>query len=391
MPQPRSIFEAMQNSARRGTDVVIVGAGVIGLSIAWHLARAGASVSIAEREGVGAGASGIQPGGVRQQWTTRINCELARESAAFYRDIATTLPSAANPTLEPCGYLFTADTTGELERLRRSVALQNSCGVPSEILTADEVGELVPGLHVNEIVGAAYCGEDGYFDKPQAVVEAFAAAASDAGVEILRRRVIGVTRGASTWNVSCADDVSLAPDHLVIAAGYDSPELVSGLGVDLPIAKEARYLFLSEPINDRLLEPLVVSTERSFAAKHLASGRVLASDLGARGDPEARREHWRRHIEKNIESLVPILQFVSFPLLLEGFYDVTPDHQPIIGSVPEWNGLWIAAGFSGHGFMLAPAVGRRVADAISDHSPLPSDFAYGRFEAGALVAEKQVV
>lgn len=381
----------MQKSACRGSDVVVVGAGITGLSIAWHLARASASVIIAEREGVGAGASGIQPGGVRQQWTTRINCELARESVAFYRDIGRTLPSPANPMLEACGYLFTADTTGELERLKRSVALQNSCGVPSKIVSVDEVGQIVPGLRSDEIVGAAYCAEDGYFDKPQAVVEALAAAAIDAGVEILHRDVTDVARVGSTWLVSSTDDERLAADQVVVAAGYDSPAVVSGLGVDLPIAKEARYLFLSDPIRDRLLEPLVVSTERSFAAKHLANGRVLASDLGARGDPEAGRAHWRRRVEENIESLVPILQFVSFPLLLEGFYDVTPDHQPIIGPVPESDGLWIAAGFSGHGFMLAPAVGRRVAEAVSGKSRLPGDFAYARFDGGELVAEKQVV
>jgi len=91
----RSIFAAMQKSASGGADVAIVGAGITGLSIAWHLAQAGASVIIAERDGVGAGASGIQPGGVRQQWTTRVNCELARESVAFYRDIGRTLPSPA--------------------------------------------------------------------------------------------------------------------------------------------------------------------------------------------------------------------------------------------------------------------------------------------------------
>ena len=360
-------------------------------SIAWHLARAGASVVVVERDGVGAGASGIQPGGVRQQWTTRINCEFARESVAFYRDIAETLPSPANPTLEACGYLFTADTTDELERLKRGVALQNSCGVPSRIVAADEAAEIVPGLRTDAIVGAAYCGEDGYFDKPQAVVEALAAAATDAGVEILHGHVVDLGRMGSTWHVSSTDDGPLAPDQVVVAAGYDSPAVVSGLGVELPIVKEARYLFLSEPIKDRLLEPLVVSTERSFAAKHLASGRVLASDLGARGDPEGGRVHWRRRIEENIESLVPILQFVSFPLLLEGFYDVTPDHQPIIGSIPEWEGLWIAAGFSGHGFMLAPAVGRRVAEAINGKSSLPGDFAYDRFDGSELITEKQVV
>ena len=383
----------MQETARRVADVAVVGAGITGLSLAWHLAQRGRSVVIAEREGVAAGASGIQPGGVRQQWGTRVNCELARESAAFYRGIASTIASRADPRLEPCGYLFAAHTETELARLERGVALQNECEVPSQILTPEQAGELVPGLRVEEIVGAAYCAEDGYFDKPQAVVEGFAAAAVALGAEISRMHVVELIPADGRWELSgSADGQRLAAEHVVVAAGYDSPGVFSGLGVDLPIVKEARYLFLSDPINERLLESLVVSAERSFAAKQLADGRVLASDLGARGDPEAGRVHWRRRVEHNIETLVPILQFVSFPLLLEGFYDVTPDHQPILGRVPEWDGLWIAAGFSGHGFMLAPAIGRRMADAICGaNDALPNDFAYGRFDETLLVAETQVV
>jgi glycine/D-amino acid oxidase-like deaminating enzyme len=356
------------------------------------LAQRGRSVVVAEREGVAAGASGIQPGGVRQQWGTRVNCELARESAAFYREIASTIAPRANPRLEPCGYLFAAHTETELARLERSVALQNDCEVPSQILTPEQAAELVPGLRVEEIVGAAYCAEDGYFDKPQAVVEGFAAAAVAIGAKISRMHVVDLIPAHGRWELSGSAGERLAAEHVVVAAGYDSPGVFSGLGIDLPIVKEARYLFLSEPINERLLEPLVVSAERSFAAKQLADGRVLASDLGARGDSEAGRVHWRRRVEHNIETLVPILQFVSFPLLLEGFYDVTPDHQPILGRVPEWDGLWIAAGFSGHGFMLAPAIGRRMADAICGaNDALPNDFAYGRFDETRLVAETQVV
>lgn len=383
----------MQETARPVAEVAIVGAGITGLSLAWQLAMRGASVVVAEGEGIGAGASGIQPGGVRQQWATRVNCDLARESAAFYRRIDSTIAPRANPRLEPCGYLFTADTSRELERLERNVTLQNECGVPSEIVTPEQAAALVPGLQVDGIVGAAYCGEDGYFDKPQAVVEGFATAAVSAGAEITHMNVTELVFDGRGWKLVGYGEVELLhAEQVVVAAGYDAPALLSGLGLELPIVKEPRYLFLSEPIKERLLEPLIVSVERSFAAKQLADGRVLASDLGARGDPEAGRVHWRRRVEENVESLVPILEFVSFPLLLEGFYDVTPDHQPILGRVPSWDGLWIAAGFSGHGFMLAPAVGRRMAEAISgSEDALPADFACARFDAADLPVETQIV
>ena len=116
---------------------------------------------------------------------------------------------------------------------------------------------------------------------------------------------------------------------------------------------EARHLFFSEPVRERLLEPLVVSAERRFAAKQLADGRLLASDLGGQS---------RAHVRESIEELLPRLSFVPLPLLVEGTYDVTPDHQAILGRVRD--NVWVAAGFSGHGFMLAPAVGRILADAI---------------------------
>jgi sarcosine oxidase, subunit beta len=295
--------------------------------------------------------------------------------------------------LESCGYLFVAHTDEELARLEGGVVLQNECEVPSELVTPEGAAELVPGLRVEEIVGAAYCAEDGYFDKPQAVVEGFAAAAVELGAEISQMDVVDLRPADGHWElVTPGSGDPVAAEQVVVAAGYDSPAVVSGLGIELPITKEARYLFLSDPIKERLLEPLVISGERSFAAKQLADGRVLASDLGARGDLEAGRERWRRNVERNVETLVPILQFVSFPLLLEGFYDVTPDHQPIVGRVPEWDGLWVATGFSGHGFMLAPAISRRLAGAMcGGDDALPDDFSYGRFDGTRLVAETQVV
>ncbi len=378
---------------RGGADVAVVGAGVVGLSIALHLAERGADVVVFERSGVGAGASGVQPGGVRQQWTTRVNCEMARESVGFYRDAAGRLGATTEPKLEPCGYLFVADTDAELERLTAGVALQNECGVPSQVLTPAQAEEVVPGLVSEGMVGAAYCVEDGYFDKPQAVVEAFGAAAMRSGARIIIGEVDRLDPCEGGWSVELRDGTSHRARQVVVAAGYDSPPLVEHLSVALPIRRDPRYLFFSEAISERLLEPLVVAPARRFAAKQLADGRVLASDLGAAGDPSRERGRWRQQINRGIQSLLPILQFVSFPLLVEGFYDTTPDNQPLLGAVPGYEGLWLAAGFSGHGFMMAPAVGRRLAAAIAGDPPHPSlaELSLSRFNGAALVPELHVV
>jgi glycine/D-amino acid oxidase-like deaminating enzyme len=179
-------------------------------------------------------------------------------------------------------------------------------------------------------------------------------------------------------------------DTVIVAAGAATAELLRPLGIDLPIEREDRFLFFSEPVRERLLEPLVVSAERRFAAKQLGDGRVLASDLGARGD-ESQRETWRANVRSGIDELLPALAYVSFPLLVRGEYDVTPDHQPILGRVGD--GLYVAAGFSGHGFMIAPAVARIVADAAMG---MPADETLGildaaRFEENRPVPEPQLV
>src|SRR5207248_2427904 len=114
----------------------------------------------------------------------RINCEMAREAVAFYRDLAGRLEVRSSPVLEQCGYLFVADTSHELDRLAAGVALQNECGVPSRIVTPAEAEDLIPGLIGSGMVGASYCAEDGYFDRPQAVVELFGEAAVRSGADL---------------------------------------------------------------------------------------------------------------------------------------------------------------------------------------------------------------
>jgi sarcosine oxidase subunit beta len=180
-----------------------------------------------------------------------------------------------------------------------------------------------------------------------------------------------------TRDVQSIDE--LDTETVVVAAGVDTPRLV-----DAPIVAEERYLFLSEPIGERLLEPLVISPERRFAAKQLGDGRLLASDLGG---------HDRSHVREVMRELLPQLEFARLDTLVPGTYDVTPDHQAILGAVPGRDALWIAAGFSGHGFMMAPAVGRSIAAAIAGDPPdeCLQALSIGRFARGALLPEPAVV
>lgn len=371
-----------------------MGAGITGLSTAFHLAaRKAGDVHVFDGTGIGSGASGIQPGGVRQQWGSRVNCQMARESYHFYRDLEARLGIPVRARLDPCGYLFVAHSEDTFAQLERSSVLQNEVGVPSVLLTPAEIADLIPGLDSSTLVGATFCAEDGYFDHPQAVVAAFADAAVRAGVHIVPSNVRSFRRKGDAWSLLLTDMTEVQADCIVIAAGYDSPQVVEHLGISLPIRREARHLFYSDPIRERLLEPLVVSAEQSFAAKQLADGCVLASDLSAEGAPVEAITSWHRRIRESIELLLPVLEYVTFPVHVEGFYDMTPDRQALLGELPDFPGLWIAAGFSGHGFMMAPAVGRFLADAILDGviDDVAGVLSPSRFGAQMLVAETQVV
>ena len=374
-------------------DVVVVGAGVTGLSVALHLAEAGARPVVVERRGVGAGESGVQPGGVRQQWSTRLTCELAREGVAFYRDMPSRLAMSVPVRFDACGYLFVAHTPERLDELAAAVALQNGLGIPSRIVAADEAAELVPGLDATTLSGASWNAEDGYVDRPQAAVEAFAAAAEARGARIRIAEVASLSPSGAGWNLTLHDGSRIAAAQVVVAAGVDTPSLLHPLGIDLPIVPTERHLFYSEPVAERVLEPLVVSSERHVAAKQLANGRILASDLSASGTVDEGRRAWLAHIRVVTGELLPRLSFASFSQLVSGRYDSTPDNHPILGPVEGLPGLYLAAGFSGHGFMLAPAVGRRLAAAVlgGARDEALDQLAHTRFAGGALHRELATV
>ena len=378
----------MQIVVNAPAEVLVVGAGIVGLAIARELGQAGVAVAVLEREGIGAGASGVQPGGVRRQWGTAVNCRLASESFAFWQTAEERLGARVPFGFRACGYLFTAHSQVVLDRLAAMVQLQQAEGVPSRIVAAADAAELVPGLDPSALAGAAWCATDGYFDRPQSVVEAFAE-----GVQVMPAEVVRLEADGEGWVAVLHDGARRHADAVVVAAGVATSRLVAPLGIELPIEPEERFLFLSAPIRERLLEPLVVSAELRFAAKQLGNGRVLTSDLGAAGDPEAGLPTWRANVRAGIRTLVPALEYVDLGIVVPGIYDATPDRQAILGPLPGLDGLHVAAGFSGHGFMLAPAIARIVAGAVlgGEADPALAVLDAARFAEDRLVPEPAIV
>jgi sarcosine oxidase, subunit beta len=152
---------------------------------------------------------------------------------------------------------------------------------------------------------------------------------------------------------------------VVVTAGADTAQIVRPL-TELPLTPEERSVFLSEPITERLLEPLVIAPDRHFAAKQLADGRVLAADLS---EPEEYVA--RAHVRAVVSELLPRLEFATLPLVVGGTYDMTPDAHGIVDAVDPERRVVVAAGFDGHGFMLAPEIGRGVAVLVAGEDPGP--------------------
>jgi sarcosine oxidase subunit beta len=374
-------------------DVVVVGAGVVGMFVAWNLAQRGAAVEVIERVGLGSGATAVQPGGIRTQWTSPDTCAMALESRAFYDQIDDLLRPRQSPEFDPCGYVFAASTPETLAGLADGVRRQNQLGVASEMLTASDLADLVPGIDGSQILGGSYNATDGYFSRPGAVVTAVADAARTLGVTVTIAEVDALERDGDLWVVR-AGARTVRARQVVVAAGAASAGVVASTDIALPLRAEPRYLFYSNPVKRWLVRPLVVFQDEHFAVKHLADGSVLASDLSFGLDGTVDEPGWRRRLTETARRLVPLLEHVRYPVMVTGHYDVTPDAQLIVGEVTERPGLFVACGMNGRGLMLAPSVGRMVAEAVTSpgSAPIPAGLLPQRFSGDEpLVGERQVI
>lgn len=378
-----------------GAQIAVIGAGITGLSIAYHLALHGLSdVAVYEREAMGSGASGVAPGGVRRQWSTPVSCAMSDESLRFYREINRALEPETDLVFRECGYLFLAHSEPARQELRDAVALQHRFNIPSRLVTPKELAEILPALRTDTTIVASYCPEDGYFDDPWGVLAAFGRAARRLGARIEKAEVVELRPDGSGWRLSLGDGGTVPAGRVIVAAGCDSVGLIRSLGVELPINAEPRYLFFSNPVAERICDPLVISNERRFAVKQLSDGQFLTSYLAAgRDGPAETPEAWKERIAEAAHELLPALLDLRLPYLVKGYYDMTPDHQPVVGPVPGADGVLVAAGLSGHGFMMAPAVGRAVSDLIRGVEPAwyVRDLAPDRFATRPLLTESQVI
>ncbi len=344
-------------------ETIIVGGGIIGASIAYFLAQAGArDVLLLEKESLASGATGVCPGGIRQQFAGEADCRLARASMGFWRRINEELRPDEPFVFERSGYLFLADSDDLLERFRANVRLQNRLGIPSRIVTPAEIGLLVPALRLQGVAGGSWCAEDGFLEDCHGVTAQLARRAGDSGVTVLFEEAGEIRPISGGWRLR-AGEREVSCRRLVLAAGADTPSLGASFGLRLPIRPVRRRLAFTEALPEQLLPPLVVAPERGFAGKQLAYGVFYLGWLGETGEEEE-LDFLERGLAAGA-SLLPLLAELPVRRVLSGVYDQSPDSRPILGGVEGCQGLYLAAGFSGHGFMIAPAVGQAIAALIT--------------------------
>jgi glycine/D-amino acid oxidase-like deaminating enzyme len=351
--------------------IVIAGAGAVGASVAYHLARLGArDVVLTDVGEVAGGQTSKALGGVRQQFSTAAEVRLARASIRFFEELGP-------PFFLQVGYLFLATTEPGLQELRARMRLQEELGVAVRELDAVTVTRLAPGTAVDDVLGAVYGEADGLADPP-AVTREVARRAAELGVVIREG----------------TDARSLDAEIFVIACGPDSLEVGRALGAELPIRPLCRQLLETEFLPGLPEElPLVIETETGFHYRRRGDRLVLAmSDERPRWDvePTVDTSVYADRLER-LAHRYPRTAGTSIGQAWAGLYDMTPDAHPIVGRVGS--GIYAACGFSGHGFMQSPAVGRSLAEEIylGESTIDLSPYRLERFVEGAVFPETVVL
>jgi len=380
----------------RQPKVVIIGGGVTGLSVAYALARRGVrDVTLLEREQLASGSTGRSAGGIRLQFSDAVNIRLAQRSVQVFERFAEEF--GAECDFRQYGYLILATTAEEETLFRRNVDLQRSLGVPVEVLTPEEAGRLIPGLRIDDLRVATFCPKDGYAD-PYSVAMAFAAAARRLGARILEgHAVTSLDRQGDRITGVRTSAAAFAADVVVNAAGPWAAEVARLAGLDVPILPYRRQVFVTEPFADLPEQlPMVIDFLPHFYFRREGPG-ILFGMTDLHEPPSFNTTVDWTFLEQVVERAlhrIPPLARASVRRGWAGLYDTTPDSNPILGAVPGLDGLIMAAGFSGHGFMLSPAVGECLAELIAtgtsraiDLSPLAID----RFQSGALRQEATII
>jgi sarcosine oxidase, subunit beta len=367
-------------------EVVIVGAGIMGVSTAYHLARLGVGpVVVLERDTVCSGSTALASGGIRHQYANRLGVELTTHSIVTYERFRDEF--GVDPNFRQHGYLILIASEEELVTAQRSVALQQSLGVKVELLDAAATRALCPYLNTGDLLGATYTPRDGYAD-PYLCTTAIAARARDLGVTIKQQhevrgfiragdRVLGVTTTAGSFEASAT----------VIATGAWSGVVGQLAGVDIPVRPHRRHKFMTALFPASRIPaatPFIIDPHTNFSLRREGPGLLLGH--GRRDEPDGFSTEIDRSLEPAlIERAIhraPALADAELMRAWAGLYEMTPDQTGIASAVPGVAGLYVIAGFSGHGFMHGPIAGQLMAEMFVHGRAVTMDARHRPLRAG---------
>jgi sarcosine oxidase subunit beta len=372
-------------------DVVIIGGGIVGLSIAYYLAlkKAGRIILI-EKGQLGEGSTSRCVGGIRTQFSTEINIRFSLESLKTFDQFEEEFGVA--PEFKRVGYLFLATTEGETEIFKQNIGLQKKFNIPVELLSPIQIAAHWPYLRTDDILGGTFCSWDGYAG-PNEVLTGFANGAKRRGVKIYEGvEVTGISLSKGKIRAVIAKDKEISTPMVVNAGGPYAALIGEMVGIRIPVKPLRRQIFITAPfhLTDRSI-PLTIDFHRGSYFRQEGDGLLLSGPLDLEAgfnlniDYEAMAE-----ASENAMHRVPVLEKAHIARGWAGLYEISPDHHAILGKVSEVEGFILANGFSGHGFQHSPAVGKVIAELIVggeattiDISPLSIE----RFERGESICE----
>jgi sarcosine oxidase subunit beta len=374
---------------------VIIGGGLMGLSTAYHLARSGVrDVVVLERNDFGSGSTCKAAGGVRAQFSDAVNVELGLRSLrtfeSFHEDFGQEID------LHQVGYLFLLDRPDHVAAFEANVAMQNELGVPSRMIDVAEAKRLSPLISTDGLLAATYSPTDGHCT-PESVVLGYASAARRAGAKLVRGAAVeSIELDGRTIRSVRTTHGDIRTEAVICTAGPWSQQVGEMVGVELPVVPLRRQILTTEPIPG--LDPSTPFTI-DFSTSYYFHGEGPGLLLGM-SDPDEtpgfklqRSDGWLPRLGEAIERRTPELGEVGIAGGWAGLYEMTPDHNAIIGESPEVSRFLYATGFSGHGFLMGPAVGEVMRDLYQGVAPFVdvSGFDVRRFDASDIRTELNIV
>lgn len=351
---------------RSTADVVIVGAGAIGVSVAYHLAKAGCRrVLVCDKGEIGMGSTALCAGGVRQQFATEAEVRFSRYSLDFFLGFADEVGVSAD--FHQIGYLILLSTERQVEAARRDVALQRSLGVPVELVDREGARLRNPYLYLDDVQAATWCPTDGHAG-PHEVVQGLARRARERGVEIREGSPVEeiVMEAGRVAGVRTAEGTVSAP-VVVNATGPYARATAAWAGVSIPVMPARRHIVVTEAFPAiRAPLPMTIDDHLAFYCRKEGEGMLFSGcevDEANDYDLTQRPERIEQAVEKAVYRF-PVMEAARVQTTWAGLREVTPDSRAIIGWAPGVEGLVLANGFSGHGFMHSPAAGKAVAELI---------------------------